>query len=454
MGSLIKGVGKAVKKVAKPEIIIPLALLAATGGTSALAGKGALLGKAGSAATAGSGIAGKLASGAMMGGPMATVGGGKALLAGSGLGKAGLAALSQPTAGLFGFGGAFAPLKGTLAKGAMYGLKNPFTKQGLMTYGGAGLGLASLMGKPKTEEQKNLGVDAQAQYNLTREMNRMMGGAYTDEQLNTITAPMLSQYGGEYEAFTGPERKRRMMFPGLNYSGLTRYASDGGSIEPIDKEENQQMIMDALLGETTPGMNEDAIAEQMFDMMRREELNPTGRAMGGRVNMGLGGLLGRAFREGMEAAMKNPNLGKIFGKSGGDLDIGDIIKMEKPVPKVSPRDSRVGGIDLFGRRRQREIDTLQDDVIDQMMEMDSIEGFAMGGSIPQTNSVPSGMQLDGRGGGFIPMGAKERKDDVPAMLAKNEFVMTADAVRGAGDGNVNVGAQRMYDLMNSLESKV
>ena len=89
-----------------------------------------------------------------------------------------------------------------------------------------------------------------------------------------------------------------------------------------------------------------------------------------------------------------------------------------------------------------------------MMEMDSIEGFAIGGSIPQTNSVPSGMQLDGRGGGFIPMGAKERKDDVPAMLAKNEFVMTADAVRGAGDGNVNVGAQRMYDLMNSLESKV
>ena len=170
--------------------------------------------------------------------------------------------------------------------------------------------------------------------------------------------------------------------------------------------------------------------------------------------MGLGGLLGRAFREGMEAAMKNPNLGKIFGKSGGDLDIGDIIKMEKPMPKVSPRDTRVNPIDLFGRRRQRDIDKFQNEIIDQMMEMDSIEGFAMGGSIPQTNSVPSGMQLDGRGGGFIPMGAKERKDDVPAMLAKNEFVMTADAVRGAGDGNVNVGAQRMYDLMNSLESKV
>jgi hypothetical protein len=81
-------------------------------------------------------------------------------------------------------------------------------------------------------------------------------------------------------------------------------------------------------------------------------------------------------------------------------------------------------------------------------------GFADGGSIPQTKNIPNGMQLDGRGGGFIPMGARERKDDVPAMLAKNEFVMTADAVRAAGGGDVNVGAQRMYDLMNNLESKV
>ena len=438
MGSLLKGVGKAVKKIARPKVLLPLAAIALGG--PALAG--AMKGTAAGGALFGKGIATALPASAT------ATGAGGALLP---IAKAAVA----PTAGFLGTGGAFAPLSGTLAKGIMFGLKNPLTAKGLATYGGLGSAALAMRGQPKTEEQKNLGVDAQAQYNLAREMNRMMGGAYTDEQLNTIVGPMLSQYGGEYETITNPfQRRRRPMFPGLNYSGLTRYAADGGSIEPIDEEENQQMIMDALLGETTPGMNEDAIAEQMFDMMRREELNPTGRAMGGRVNMGLGGLLGRAFREGMEAAMKNPNLGKIFGKSGGDLDIGDIIKMEKPTPKVSPRDSRVGGIDLFGRRRQREIDTLQDDIIDQMMEMDSIEGFAMGGSIPQTNSVPSGMQLDGRGGGFIPMGAKERKDDVPAMLAKNEFVMTADAVRGAGDGNVNVGAQRMYDLMNSLESKV
>ena len=69
-------------------------------------------------------------------------------------------------------------------------------------------------------------------------------------------------------------------------------------------------------------------------------------------------------------------------------------------------------------------------------------------------NMPPGMQVDGRNGTFIPMGAQEKKDDVPAMLAKNEFVMTSDAVKGMGNGDVNVGAQRMYDLMNQLESKV
>jgi len=56
-------------------------------------------------------------------------------------------------------------------------------------------------------------------------------------------------------------------------------------------------------------------------------------------------------------------------------------------------------------------------------------------------------------GGFIPpVGVKEKADDIPAMLSNNEFVFTADAVRGMGDGNVNVGAQRMYDMMKKLEN--
>jgi hypothetical protein len=53
------------------------------------------------------------------------------------------------------------------------------------------------------------------------------------------------------------------------------------------------------------------------------------------------------------------------------------------------------------------------------------------------NQNPAGVtELDLREtGGFIPpVGVKEKADDIPAMLANNEFVFTADAVRGMGDG--------------------
>ena len=64
-----------------------------------------------------------------------------------------------------------------------------------------------------------------------------------------------------------------------------------------------------------------------------------------------------------------------------------------------------------------------------------------------------GKEMDLRGGGFVPIGKKERADDVPARLSKNEFVMTADAVRAAGGGSVNEGAKRMYKVMNDLEAR-
>jgi len=55
-------------------------------------------------------------------------------------------------------------------------------------------------------------------------------------------------------------------------------------------------------------------------------------------------------------------------------------------------------------------------------------------------------------GGFMPYGAKEKADDVPARLSKNEFVFTADAVRAAGGGSIQKGAQKMYNSMKQLES--
>ena len=56
-------------------------------------------------------------------------------------------------------------------------------------------------------------------------------------------------------------------------------------------------------------------------------------------------------------------------------------------------------------------------------------------------------------GGFVPIGKKERADDVPARLSKNEFVFTAKAVRNAGGGDIRKGAKRMYQIMNQLEAR-
>ena len=88
-------------------------------------------------------------------------------------------------------------------------------------------------------------------------------------------------------------------------------------------------------------------------------------------------------------------------------------------------------------------------------------GGGIGAAMPR---IPTGMprvnaggitELDYRQeGGFVPMGVKEKADDVPAMLSKNEFVMTADAVKAAGGGDVEKGAQRMYDTMKMLEGRV
>jgi len=65
----------------------------------------------------------------------------------------------------------------------------------------------------------------------------------------------------------------------------------------------------------------------------------------------------------------------------------------------------------------------------------------------------NGQEMDLRAeGGFVPIGRMEKADDVPARLSKNEFVFTADAVRNAGDGDVDKGAEVMYNMMKNLES--
>ena len=106
---------------------------------------------------------------------------------------------------------------------------------------------------------------------------------------------------------------------------------------------------------------------------------------------------------------------------------------------------------LFGKN----LDQLTNDERDALDDYN--QGLAKGGmptGIMRTNAAGIKERDYRDEGGFVPVGIKEKADDVPAMLSKNEFVMTADAVRGAGDGSIEKGAQKMYDTMKKLEDKV
>jgi hypothetical protein len=96
-----------------------------------------------------------------------------------------------------------------------------------------------------------------------------------------------------------------------------------------------------------------------------------------------------------------------------------------------------------------------DDFLEKIDEMrDSDKTSAVPRMMAQEGGLMDlgGMEKDYRNeGGFVPIGGQERADDVPARLSKNEFVFTADAVRSAGGGDIDKGAEVMENVMKNLE---
>ena len=143
--------------------------------------------------------------------------------------------------------------------------------------------------------------------------------------------------------------------------------------------------------------------------------------------------------------------GRVGLMMGGDPDFSGIKGAVESVDKNMKAD-RAGD---FFRLRDEAIQKGDSDKIKEI-ESDFFREFGM--VMPKMAKDGGlmnlgGKEMDLRKGGFVPIGKKERADDVPARLSKNEFVMTADAVRAAGGGSVNKGAKRMYDVMNKLEAR-
>jgi len=234
----------------------------------------------------------------------------------------------------------------------------------------------------------------------------------------------------EYEEFddslTYAKKGYDMLYPELENQPIRELRlADGGSVE--DK------LIERVKELQDEGMDfASAMAQAMKEDMAEN------KARGGIMN-GMGvNIQEQIAPERMMAA----NGGRIGFTKGGDV-------MKAVERGIDPSEA----LDIL-----KEFKLIKEKYGYEMGFEDYLDGemFATGGRVGKNQGglmSMGGNEMDLRGGGFVPMGKAERADDVPARLSKNEFVMTADAVRAAGGGSVQKGADLMYDQMKQLEGQ-
>ena len=236
---------------------------------------------------------------------------------------------------------------------------------------------------------------------------------------------------------------------GAKAAALPAATATGDLMQAEARQLEKQAAIDEALAAAEAladsGMRGDAIRNAMraYGFFTDEEIESTvssaGYKAGGRVGFRFGG---------MEAAIENIE----------DQDIKESVKMVADMPDMDLMDL-IEEFEIIFKRKPMNMDELKQfyrenyemespvklkEKVEEKITMEAKDGGLMN---------LGGKEMDLRGGGFVPIGKKERADDVPARLSKNEFVMTADAVRAAGGGSVNEGAKRMYKVMNDLEAR-
>ena len=155
-------------------------------------------------------------------------------------------------------------------------------------------------------------------------------------------------------------------------------------------------------------------------------------------------------------------LGKTVGGFFGDMNKADKIKLAlgaglTAAPLLFQEEEEEQPDYASNRGPGLDINAIRANPYNTMGQ--SYRFYAEGGDVePVAKKTMPLLDMDGKemdlrkDGGFVPIGRMERADDVPARLSKNEFVFTADAVRNAGDGDIDKGAEVMYNMMKNLES--
>ena len=251
----------------------------------------------------------------------------------------------------------------------------------------------------------------------------MNTGAYEEDEVNA----MLDKYGYAQGGIIG-----------LKEGGFMDQLRDSLSANTLTMED---LIARQALGTSLSDVPEiETDSETTIEEVKDEDGNTkfilkTNEDFGEDLTSGLGGIM-----QGAEMA---------YGRPFGEMAPTEMMRFKKggKVIKIMP-DS------IIWKGKAKDYPGIHE-VIKQNRKKKTGPGVqkkAKGG-IMNKNLLNTGMDKDMRVGGFIPEGTKEKADDVPARLSKNEFVMTADAVKAAGGGSVNQGAKRMYQLMNNLQGK-
>jgi len=373
--------------------------------------------------------------------------------------------IAGPVQGILGTGSA--GTQGLLGKWGLTKGAGSMMPTGLGWAGIAGLGTAAAAaGQPKVDEIQGFGDEGkghQAYLNARRYM------PFGDESSPHYTAPMWNANQG------GRVRAQEGMYAGQGIESLQSQTDldnvsqpvdqgvlDSGTTEQSDDAKLIQLIQQlAALGipmEQLRGRTEQELVEMMVylssQMGSQQGGNQMAAAQGGRVGLRTGGDNSLFLEESSEV---------IRGGQDGDSVVDETENIEV-ASDPSLEDSRNEmSLMLFGKP----IHELTDEELQILNDQGAMPaqsptmanqgglmrtGYAMGTEHP---IIPSkdGKQLDMRDtGGYQPHGAKEKHDDVRALLAQGEFVMTSDAVKGLGGGDREAGAKKMYDVMHNLEA--
>ena len=215
--------------------------------------------------------------------------------------------------------------------------------------------------------------------------------------------------------------------------------SEGGDYAEWRKIYNKYKAKQIALGQ------EFASFEEFIDQHRVNE------AQGGRIGYAGGGILNILRR------LMTPEA-KRFKKFNYSQGITDDYKMDitEIMEEMSEKIYGKSYSNLNKKQQMKIFDAANEERANIQSLIPEPDDFAQGGRIgAQEGGLMNlgGMEKDYRQeGGFVPIGGEEKADDVPARLSKNEFVFTADAVRAAGGGDIDAGAQVMENLMENLEA--